>query len=80
MTQTLGDRKTIMKPFSLSICALSGAIMAAAGTLAESAEGARATNDLDIFGMIVAGAFCLFTLVSVIRATRVEEVRGGIEK
>ena len=62
-----------MKHLSLSLCALAGAIMAAAGTLAESAEGARKTNELDAFGVFFAGCFGLLTLVSVIRATRVAE-------
>ena len=62
-----------MRHLSLSICALAGAIMASAGTLAESSAGARRFNELDSWGMFLAVAFSLATLVSVIRATRAAE-------
>ena len=62
-----------MKHISLALCALAGAIMASAGTIAESSATRRSSNDLDGWGLFIAGAFCLFTLISVIRATLREE-------
>ena len=62
-----------MKHISLSICALSGAIIAVGGILAESLEGSRRRNDLDAIGVTIAIASCLFTLFSVLKGNRVDK-------
>lgn len=58
-----------MKTFALSICALSGALMASAGTVAEQMDHARRFNNLDSVGMTIAILASLATLYHAFKST-----------
>lgn len=58
-----------MKTLALSICALSGAIMASAGVLAEQFEHTRRLNNVDGLGMAIAIIATLATIVQAFRQT-----------
>lgn len=49
-----------MRPIALSIVVLAGAIMAAAGTIAESLPDARRYNNTDTIGLLIVGAALAF--------------------
>lgn len=54
-----------MRSIAFSIVILAGAIMAAAGTIAEALPGVRRVNDLDTYGLLVVVAGFVFLVIDV---------------
>jgi membrane-bound ClpP family serine protease len=65
-----------MRLMAISLLVLAGAVMAAAGTIAEALPDARYFNDLDIWGLILVVFGSLLFLVQIFRDDEADPVVG----